>query len=158
MPMFHEQMIYDSKNILRNLFYRKCYSSLWRHNFQSWWNCSKYVKLCAICCHLYNLKIRENTHGGVSLLVKLQVVIKVTLLHGCFSHFLNCGNGTKSRKASHIKIWISQERNMNFPWNKKKIELCLRYYIFRNYLFYLRQPLSYWLLTFIALEKRTEPL
>ena len=113
--MFHEQMIYDSKNILRNLFYRKCYSSLWRHNFQSWWNCSKYVILCAICCYLYNLKIRENTHGGVSLLVKLQAVIKVTLLHGCFSHFLNCANGTKSRKASHIKIWISQEQNMNFP-------------------------------------------
>ena len=27
---------------------------------------------------------------------------KVTLLHGCFSHFLNCTNGTKSRNASHI--------------------------------------------------------
>ena len=27
--------------------------------------------------------------------------IKVTLLHGCFSHFLNCTNGTKSRKAPH---------------------------------------------------------
>ena len=28
--------------------------------------------------------------------------LKVTLLHGCFSHFLNCTNGTKSRKASHL--------------------------------------------------------
>ena len=27
----------------------------------------------------------------------------ITLLHGCFSCFLNCTNGTKSRKASHIK-------------------------------------------------------
>ena len=27
---------------------------------------------------------------------------KVTLLHGCFSRFLNCTNGTKSRKAPHI--------------------------------------------------------
>ena len=24
------------------------------------------------------------------------------LLHGCFSRFLNCTNGNKSRKASHI--------------------------------------------------------
>ena len=28
-------------------------------------------------------------------------LIKVTLLHGCFSRFLNCINGTKSRNASH---------------------------------------------------------
>ena len=26
----------------------------------------------------------------------------VKLLHGCFSRFLNCSNGTKSRNASHI--------------------------------------------------------
>ena len=29
--------------------------------------------------------------------------LKVTFLHGCFSRFLNCTNGTKSRKTSHIK-------------------------------------------------------
>ena len=29
-------------------------------------------------------------------------LLKVTLLHGCFSHFLNCTNGTKSRNASHL--------------------------------------------------------
>ena len=29
-------------------------------------------------------------------------LLKVTLLHGCFSHFLNCTNGTKSYKASHM--------------------------------------------------------
>ena len=27
---------------------------------------------------------------------------KVTLLHGCFTRFLNCTNGTKSRKAPQI--------------------------------------------------------
>ena len=26
--------------------------------------------------------------------------LKVTFLHGCFSRFLNCANGAKSRKAS----------------------------------------------------------
>ena len=46
---------------------------------------------------VYSLKNVENTHGGVLILV-----LKVTLLHGCFSHFLNCTNGTKSRNASHI--------------------------------------------------------
>ena len=54
------------------------------------------VTRCAIWYHLYNLK--NVTHGGMLLLVKLQA--EVTLLHGCFSRFLNCTNGTKSRKAS----------------------------------------------------------
>ena len=31
-------------------------------------------------------------------------LLKVTLLHGCFSRFFNCTNGTKLRNASHIYI------------------------------------------------------
>ena len=51
----------------------------------------------------------EYTHEGVLLLVKLHAksfttLLKVTLLHGCFSRFLNCTNGTKSRKTSHINL------------------------------------------------------
>ena len=56
-----------------------------------------FVMLCAICYHLYNLKNVKNTNGGVLLLVKLQteasnfklqpaILLKVTLLHWCFSH------------------------------------------------------------------------
>ena len=30
-------------------------------------------------------------------------LLKVTLIHGCFLRFLNCTNGTKSCKASHIQ-------------------------------------------------------
>ena len=45
-----------------------------------------YAMLCAIWYHLYNFKN----------------VLKVTLLRGCFSRFLNCTNGTKSRKLLHI--------------------------------------------------------
>ena len=30
--------------------------------------------------------------------------LKVTLIHGCFSRFLNCTNGTKSRIASHFSF------------------------------------------------------
>ena len=29
-----------------------------------------------------------------------QILLKLTLLHGCFSRFLNCTNGTKSHNAS----------------------------------------------------------
>ena len=41
-------------------------------------------------------------HKGVLLLVKLQpaTLLKVTVLHGCFSGFKNCVKGAKSRNAS----------------------------------------------------------
>ena len=55
--------------------------------------------LCAIWYHLYNLKNVKNTNGGV--LPSATILLKVTFLHGCFT-FLNCTNGIKSRKASHI--------------------------------------------------------
>ena len=42
----------------------------------------------------------ENTHGGKLLLVKL----KLTLLHGNFSRYLNYKNNDKSRKASHTNF------------------------------------------------------
>ena len=34
--------------------------------------------------------------------LKYATLLKLTLLHGCFSRFLNCTNATKSRNASHI--------------------------------------------------------
>ena len=49
---------------------------------------------------------KREKHGGLLLLVKLQAspttLRKVKLLHGCFSRFLNCTNGTKLRNPSHI--------------------------------------------------------
>ena len=57
----------------------------------------------------------KNALGGVLLLVKLQAevklqklqvklqtLLKVTLLHGRFSRFLNFTHGTKSRKVSQL--------------------------------------------------------
>ena len=55
------------------------------------------VMLCETCYHFYNLKNVKNTNGGVLLFVKLQteasnfklqpaILLKVTLLHWCFSH------------------------------------------------------------------------
>ena len=49
---------------------------------------------------------REDNHGGVTILVKLQAslrpatLLKVLLLYGYFSSFLNSTNGTKLCKAS----------------------------------------------------------
>ena len=45
------------------------------------------------------------------------VFLKVTLLHGCLSCFLNCANNTKSRNASHIP-WDKTQMLKKFPSNK----------------------------------------
>ena len=36
-------------------------------------------------------------------------LLKLTLLHECFSRFLNCTNGTKSRNAPHMShyLWMT---------------------------------------------------
>ena len=54
----------------------------------------------------------KNIHGG--LLLSPAILLKVTLLHGCFSRFSICLNGTKSRNASHMHsifcptfIWVT---------------------------------------------------
>ena len=40
----------------------------------------------------------------------LATLLKVTILHGCFSRFLNLTNGIKSRKASHIQTSLPTGR------------------------------------------------
>ena len=70
---------------------------------------------------MYNVK---NTHGGVLNLVKLQT-LKLTLLHGCFSRFLNCTNGTKSRNASQLVKRGFLKASFNLPKN-----LCLKMTVF----------------------------
>ena len=42
-------------------------------------------------------------------LLKHATLLKVTLLHGCFSRFLNCSNGSKSRNARQDFIYKSTE-------------------------------------------------
>ena len=54
---------------------------------------------------------RENTQGGVlSCRLKPATLLKLTLVNGCFSRFLNCTNGIKSSNASHTMF--------DFFWNK----------------------------------------
>ena len=70
------------------------------------------VMFCAIWCYLYKLKNVKNTHGEVLLLVRLKacnLILNVTLLHGCFSRFWKFTNGTKSRNASYLL-------NYYVPW------------------------------------------
>ena len=54
---------------------------------------------CVARIGLYNLENVKNTHGELLLLVELQAklaaLLKVTLLLGCFSRFLNCTNATE---------------------------------------------------------------
>ena len=68
--------------------------------------------LWAIWYCLYNFKNVMNTHGGVLLLSKLQTeacnFTKVTLLHGCFSRFLNCANGIKLGEASNMYVVLDK--------------------------------------------------
>ena len=47
---------------------------------------------------------------------------KVTLFRGCFSLFLNCTNGTKSRKALHVSLGS----------NRYYINLCLHFNLFQK--------------------------
>ena len=63
----------------------------------------RFARFGTICRIFENLK---NTHGGVLLLA---------LLHGCFSRFMNCANGTKSCKACYMTIFIyPQDQNQKY--------------------------------------------
>ena len=59
-----------------------------------------YEMLSAIWYHLYNLTNVKNTMGECTF-SKTATLLKVSLLHGCFS-FLNSTNITKFRKASNM--------------------------------------------------------
>ena len=71
-------------------FMPKNLNFIYEHYFSSAQGLIIYVMLYAIWYDLYNLKNAKNTYGGAFILKKLQ------------ARFLNCTNGTKSRKASHI--------------------------------------------------------
>ena len=59
--------------------------------------------LCCQCLLILAIKIRAwKTYVDTGFSLKLY--LKLTLLHECFSHFLNCANGTKLHKTSHIFI------------------------------------------------------
>ena len=76
-----------------------------------------YETRCAIWYHLNNLK-NVKKHPWRSATFKPANLLKVTLPHGSFSRFLDCTNGTKSHKTSHIlakhlrlKLFVSFSAN-----------------------------------------------
>ena len=48
------------------------------------------------------LQREKHPWRSVNFRLKSATLLKITLLHGCFSCCLNCTNGTKSSNASHI--------------------------------------------------------
>ena len=60
----------------------------------------------------YSLKTWKTNIAEWSCRLKPETLLKVTLLYGCFSHFLNCTNGTKSRNATHL---LDGERRFEIP-------------------------------------------
>ena len=92
--------------------------------------------------YLYNLKNVENTHGRVLFFVKLQAsaynLLKVKLLHECFSRFLNYANGTKLRTHlifTYIFITLSNICVGSFSWSsppgvfleKSALRICCKF-------------------------------
>ena len=71
--------------------------------------------LYAIWYHSYNFKNVDKTHREVLLLAKLQGkacnFTKSNTPPWMFSRFLNCANGTKSRKAPQILFFVLISNN-----------------------------------------------
>ena len=69
----------------------------------------------AIWYQFYDLKNAKNDHGEALLLVRLQELAHFNV---CFLRFLNCTNGTKLRKASHLVLMSTLlTLNMLVPLN-----------------------------------------
>ena len=95
--------------LTKNTFFFSSFSrDLFSRYFQffcimlKFWIFSVICTICTICMAPFvQVKKRENTHWGVLILVKLQAkVFFKSNTH--FSRFLNCTNGTKSRKAFYF--------------------------------------------------------
>ena len=96
------------------------------------------VMRCAIWYYLYNLKNVKNTHGWV-LRLKPATLLKLILLHGCFSRFLNWTNATKSRNAPQISDWA-----LNAPLiSDYFLHLFTLYFKLQSWTKYLRQTVVF---------------
>ena len=93
---------------------------------------------CAIWYYLYNLKNVKNTYGWL-LRLKPATLLKLILLHRCFSRFLNWTNGTKSRNAPQISDWA-----LNAPLiSDYFLHLFTLYFKLQSWTKYLRQTVVF---------------
>ena len=83
----------------------------------------------------------EECQFELSCRLKPVTLLKVTLIHGCFSRFSNYTNGTKLRKASNMdkvnptdisvfKVTNKNNREMRWTWLRVSSWLAWRYYIY----------------------------
>ena len=52
-----------------------------------------------------------SSHEDLGYRIQPATLLKVSLLHGCFSRFLNCANGARLHKASHFNVTESKSLN-----------------------------------------------
>ena len=95
-------LLLHSKYVKFNLFMMK-YICLITY---SW--VTSYLLLQYIYIYIYIYKIYWKYLEHCHKYKKLAILLKVTLLRERFSLFLNCANGTKSSKASHISLLLLQ--------------------------------------------------
>ena len=90
---------------------------------------------CSIWYHLYNLKNVKKNHSGVLFLESPRLFLKVTLRHGCFSHFLNCTNDTSSKIfwASWQFVQFSVSLRCHHGWHRGENFKNLPFWISRNW-------------------------
>ena len=74
------------------------------HSNEICWPWVRRVFMEHICDLNWNLSFPKSF--GKIFATFFENTVKWTLLHGCFSRFLNCANATKSRNAPHMKTSI----------------------------------------------------
>ena len=63
------------------------------------------------CAVWYNLQLKNVKSGRL----QPSTLLKLTLLHGCFSQILNCANGTKSRETSLMVLSSTKSPKIKRP-------------------------------------------
>ena len=64
--------------------------------------------------------------------MKPATLLKVTLLHGCFSRILNCANYTKSRNAWHIYKIVDFDCLFENERNFFILQFCQKHRVFQK--------------------------
>ena len=73
----------------------------WMNICQKWYSECKFSKYSVMMLNIWLLNMRGFVPFGT--IYTFNKNVKVTLLHRCFSRFLNFTNGTKLRKTSHVE-------------------------------------------------------
>ena len=128
--MGNQLTLFPSPNSITICYYQKSlvWISRYATSFSVQWVYWINETLCAIWYHFYNLKKTWKTPMEESYFE----LLKLTLLHGCFSRFLNCANGTKSQRASQIHI-VGLWKHIELKIANEKRPYVLRYL-----------PISWW--------------